>query len=218
MFASRSSRDLASQASASPPRSHRKGETPVKRENNSYGGTPARKGPRPSFITDTERVHRKKPSISFADLEYDDKFKTIAHRKQGKTITVLGQYVRLAPSPFPPPHFSLLLSPTTTGKFQSRPPHCSLGNEQERFYLSVSSDSSFSQYDFAHSFNNSRSAFFHHSLFFPSSLSRNGSSHLSGIVTHVANSNWSRRWVRARSALYIRHSILKRAITSPSSG
>lgn len=92
MFASRSSRDLASQASASPPRSHRKGETPLKRENNSYGGTPARKGPRPSFINDTERVHRKKPSISFADLDYDDKFKTIAHRKQGKTITVLGQY------------------------------------------------------------------------------------------------------------------------------
>jgi serine/threonine protein kinase len=35
--------------------------------------------------------HAKKP-ISFADLEYDDKIKTISRRKQGKTITVLGQY------------------------------------------------------------------------------------------------------------------------------
>jgi hypothetical protein len=102
MFASRSTRDLASQGSASPPRSHKKGEPLIaKREINSYGGAPARKGPRPSFI-ENERVHRKKPSISFADLEYDDKFKTIAHRKQGKTITVLGQYVRVSLSP--PPH------------------------------------------------------------------------------------------------------------------
>jgi hypothetical protein len=168
MFASRSSRDLASQASASPPRSHRKGETPVKRENNSYGGTPARKGPRPSFINDTERVHRKKPSISFADLEYDDKFKTIAHRKQGKTITVLGQYVRLAPSPsllliFPSP-FPLL----QRANFRSVRPIVPLAMSKSDF-ISVSlliRHSLSMTLRLAHSFNNSRSAFFHHSLFF----------------------------------------------------
>jgi len=168
MFASRSSRDLASQASASPPRSHRKGETPVKRENNSYGGTPARKGPRPSFITDTERVHRKKPSISFADLEYDDKFKTIAHRKQGKTITVLGQYVRLeAPSPF-----LLLIFPSPfpllqRANFSSVRPIVPLAMSKSDF-ISVSlliRHSLSMTLRLAHSFNNSRSAFFHHSLF-----------------------------------------------------
>lgn len=88
----------------SPPRAHfrRDGSSPAavyKREQpHSFGGSPARKAARPSFIDSDRMTHKKKPSITFADLDYDDKFKTIAHRKQGKTITVLGQYVRSSSS------------------------------------------------------------------------------------------------------------------------
>lgn len=81
MFVSKSNRDLASPRASN-----------VRRENHSYGASPARKPPRPSFKESEKKVHRKKPSICFSDLEYDDKFKTIAHRKQGKTVTILGQY------------------------------------------------------------------------------------------------------------------------------
>ncbi len=95
MFVSKSSRDLAG---GSLSWGHSKSSRDVANAMNSNNGvhsldraTPHKPKARPTFLDATPV--RKKAGITFADLDYDDKFKTISRRKQGKTITVLGQYV-----------------------------------------------------------------------------------------------------------------------------
>ncbi len=92
MFVSKSSRDLTGSLSWG----HSKSSRDVANAMNNNGvhsldrAAPKPKS-RPTFLDATPL--RKKAGITFADLEYDDKFKTISRRKQGKTVTVLGQYV-----------------------------------------------------------------------------------------------------------------------------
>jgi len=40
----------------------------------------------------SNRGHKRGQSITFADLDYDDKIKTISRRKQGQTQIILGKY------------------------------------------------------------------------------------------------------------------------------
>lgn len=37
--------------------------------------------------------HKRMQSITFADLDYDDRIKTISRRKQGEVSVILGKYV-----------------------------------------------------------------------------------------------------------------------------
>ena len=39
--------------------------------------------------------HKRGVSITFADLDYDDRIKTISRRKQGQVSVILGKYVRI---------------------------------------------------------------------------------------------------------------------------